>query len=85
MMLLALSKSSVFDVLTDFGVTPSAARKLAEVCSVEDVQGWIEYAKSAGNLTNPPGFVVNALRKGDPPPSPRQLRDDLGEYGFHVV
>ena len=60
---------NVVALLTALGVTPSVARDLAQSCSPDHIQGWISYAQSTSGVHNPPGFVIDALRKGDPPPS----------------
>ena len=78
-----------FDLLTTIGVSPSVARKLAASCDPADVLGWVNYARSAKGVTNPPAFVVARLKKGEPPPEPDLPEDDprryiSGEYG-HLI
>jgi hypothetical protein len=54
--------------LTAFGVARTVAQGLAEQRSLEDVHGWIDYARRADGLQNPAAFVVARLRDGEDPP-----------------
>lgn len=51
----------VFVALTDFGVSPTVARKLALKRGLDQVVGWITYAEGASSLRDPEGFVVKRL------------------------
>jgi preprotein translocase subunit SecD len=54
--------------LTAFGVAKTVAERLAQERSLEDVHGWIDYARRADGLQNPAAFVVARLRDGEDPP-----------------
>lgn len=64
-------------LLTDFGIGEQTAQELAATCSQEQIEAWIAYARQAPNLTNKPGFVIDGLRSGQPPP---KKRDDSKRY-----
>ena len=55
-------------VLTAFGVARPVAVRLAHARKLEEIQGWIDYAKRAKGLHNPIGLVVSRLRDGVPVP-----------------
>jgi hypothetical protein len=76
-------------LLAEFGVEPLMAKRLAAECSLEDIKGWIAYARKAKSLANPPGLVVARLQKGVPAPKVQsrqeRYRDHLsGEYGQYI-
>lgn len=52
---------AAFVALTDFGVSPTVARKLALKRGLDQVVGWIAYAEGASSLRDPEGFVVKRL------------------------
>ncbi|MBD3256731.1 MAG: hypothetical protein GF383_16675 [Candidatus Lokiarchaeota archaeon] len=54
--------------LTAFGVARPVAVRLARARALEEIQGWIDYAKRAEGLHNPVGLVVSRLRDGVPVP-----------------
>jgi hypothetical protein len=72
----------VMEALTGFGIETAVARELAARCTLAQVQGWIEYARSdlARNLTNPQGLVVKRLREGVPAPQVRSERERHRDY-----
>ena len=64
--------------LLALNVTESVARRLAQTCDPDMVEGWCEYAQQAGSaLWNPAAFVVAKLRAGDVLP---EQRDDPDRY-----
>ena len=76
-------------LLVEFGVEPLTAKHLAAKRSLEDIQGWIIYARSAKSLSNPPGLVVSRLKAGEPAPkvqSPDEQRRQryLGQYADYI-
>jgi hypothetical protein len=56
-------------LLTEFGITSSVARDLAQRCLPEHIRAWIRYAQNAQGVKNPQGLVVDALKAGSPPPA----------------
>lgn len=66
-----------------FGFSLSAARELAGERDVEMITGWLDYARRARELTNPPAFVVSRLRAGEPVPesaTPQSTEEDRQRY-----
>ena len=55
-------------LLMEVGVETLTAHQLASRCSLEEITGWIEYARRSIGLTNPAGLVVSRLREQVPPP-----------------
>jgi hypothetical protein len=55
-------------LLTTFGVARPVAVRLARARELEEIQGWIDYARRAEGLHNPVGLVVSRLRDGVPVP-----------------
>jgi len=63
-------QSIIISLLTDFGVHLDMARRLARNCSLEFVRACIDDTRNIRHkLRNPPGFLVDQLRSGEPPPS----------------
>jgi len=74
--------AAVSELLLDFAadcdehLDREVAAQLAELCDLEDVEGWIDYVEHKGkNLTSPLGFLISKLRKGEPPPETRSCRE----------
>lgn len=63
-------------LLTAFGVTQTVAEELARRCSLEDIEGWIDYTKRANGLHSPVAFVVSKLKAGEPAPVQQDKEDD---------
>ncbi len=61
-------QKQVVELLSDFGVSQAVATRLAAQRSLEDVRGWLAYAKAADGLQDPVAFVVARLRDGEVPP-----------------
>jgi hypothetical protein len=55
-------------LLTTFGVARPVAVRLARARELEEIQGWIDYARRAEGLHNPVGLVVSRLRDDVPVP-----------------
>jgi hypothetical protein len=55
-------------LLTTFGVARPVAVRLARARELEEIQGWIDYARRAEGLHHPVGLVVSRLRDGVPVP-----------------
>jgi DNA-binding MarR family transcriptional regulator len=75
--------------LTTFGVAKTVAARLAQQRTLEEIQGWIKYAKQSDGLHNPVAFVVARLRDGEPVPEIRgngdeRRRDIDGRYGDYI-
>jgi hypothetical protein len=75
--------------LTTFGVAKTVAARLAQQRTLEEIQGWIKYAKQSDGLHNPVAFVVARLRDGEPVPEVRgngdeRRRDIDGRYGDYI-
>jgi len=71
---------TTFELLTDFGVTASVARKLAQERDADQVRAWITYAGNATGLRDPVGLVVRRLQDGEPAPDPPRERTDSHRY-----
>jgi len=79
-------------LLTDFGVHEDVAESLAaRGVTLEQAQGWIDYARRERSVHNPVGFVVAKLGRGVPPP-PRRARERedprryiQGEYAEYIL
>lgn len=67
-------------LLTEIGVTESAARELAQTCEPQLIETWIGYAQKAKSLTDKPAFVVSKLRAGETPPQKRTKKQDRRRY-----
>jgi hypothetical protein len=72
---------AIYQALTDFGVLPDVAMELlnneppAQAVTLSATKRWIEYAADISKrIRNPPGFVVDRLRKGADPPPPKIRR-----------
>ncbi len=63
-------QSRSFDLLVDFGVLPTMARRIARQRDLDQVRGWLQYAANASGLNNPPALVVRRLLDGKPAPPP---------------
>jgi len=75
--------------LTNFGVDKTVAARLAQQRTLEEIQGWIDYAKQSDGLHNPVAFVVSRLRDGEPVPETRgngdkRRRDIDGKYAKYI-
>jgi hypothetical protein len=57
-----------FDLLVGFGISEPVARDLAAVCEIDQVEGWVTYARGAQGLRDPAALVVARLRAGEPAP-----------------
>jgi hypothetical protein len=68
-----------FDLLVDFGVRSVEALEAARKYDPADVRGWLDYAKSARGLRDPPGFVLSRLRNAKPPP-PKHICDRRDDW-----
>lgn len=64
--------SQKVDLLKELGVSEPKLTAIANLATLDDVKGWCAYAKSQNSLTNPAGFVVSKLEKGEPPPEAGQ-------------
>lgn len=64
------------ELLTDFGIARTVARKLARKCEPSQVEGWIAYASGARNLRDPVGLVVRRLLDGEPVPAESESGGD---------
>jgi hypothetical protein len=65
-------------LLTDSGVSEPVARRIARQSTPSDVQGWLDYARSASSLSDPAAFVVRRLLDGEPAPHERGNRRVAG-------
>ena len=59
---------AVFQRLVEFGVSETVARRLASSSTLDQVEGWIAYAREAKGLRNPAALVVARLQQGEPAP-----------------
>lgn len=82
---------SALGLLVEFGVIPSIAERLVERVPAWMVHGWIDYASDPGvHLRNPQAFVVERLKRRDPPPKPRSEYEQTrqrylgGEYANFI-
>jgi hypothetical protein len=74
--------AAVSELLMDFAdacdehPAREVATQLAELATLEQVEGCIDYVEHKGeNLTSPLGFLISKLRKGEPPPDVRIYRE----------
>jgi len=68
-------------LLAAFGVNGPVAQRLAQTCTLDQVEGWLEYAADAKNLRDPVAFAVKMLRDGEPVPERRKRpQDDRQRY-----
>lgn len=76
----AAAAAEVRQELLDFGVTGKPLEELAAICTLAEVQGWIEYAETQERLTNPVGYVIKRLRSREPPPALPAAAEDASSY-----
>lgn len=60
--------NNTYNTLTDFGIDKAVAQKLAKNCTVEQVQGWINFLEGKESIRSRCGFLVSKLRAGEYPP-----------------
>lgn len=76
-------QTQVVAELVAFGISEGIATRLAHERRMDDIQGWLAYARKAEGVWNPQGLVVARLRAGErPPPPPKNRTPSLG---FEIV
>jgi len=64
-----VDNSSQIKLFSEFGIALNDTTRALLERPVTDIQAWINFARSQGNLNNPAGAVIRGLQSGEQPPN----------------